>query len=1039
MVSLPITPIGAALVDSDAIHNRPPVAQLFEEQRSGERFSLIVNHFKSKSSCPASGADADQGDGQSCWNATRVAQAQRLLSWINGTLVPTSADPDVLLVGDFNAYAKEDPITTLVNAGYTNLISSFVGAEAYSYVFDGQWGYLDQALASPSLLAQTSGAGDYHINADEPSVLDYNTNYKSAAQIAAFFNADAFRTSDHDPVLIGLGLRPLARAAADSYTVEAGSTLSVNASTGLLANDSGLAPAIISYTQPSHGTLSLTADGALSYTPAPGYTGTDSFSYTLASTTSANGTRLYRSDLALLGTFGGVNITASAYGSALAPVPGSSDEFYGLTDRGPNVDGPSGSKIEPIPSFTPAIGKFKLVDGQAILEQTITLKAADGSPYNGQVSTEANTGETIYDLDGNLLPASPYGYDPEGLVALADGSFWVSDEYGPFITHFAADGTQLARLSPYDGSLPAELKSRVVNRGMEGLAITPDGSTLVGMMQSALQQADLAGSDAKKLTPLRIVTYALASGETHEYLYLLDNPSTTKTAVSEITALSNTTFLVLERDGNALPGAYKKLFLIDISGATDVGPGSSLASASYDAASGGLLVGGKSIELLLKGQNTAAATSTLASSGITPVAKSLYLDLGALLTSLDPQGRFFAHDKIEGVALANSGTQLVIANDSDFGLDGVTNSAAPFQLHAKMTATGEQDEGEFLVIDLADASALVTLNVQDTLAPETIIDSQPTNPSSSAAASFSFSGSDSGAGVASFACSLDGAAFAACTSGVSYSDLADGSHSFAVQAIDGVGNGDATPASVSWMVDTTAPTVSFSEQPTSPINSGAASFAFSSSDAGSGVASVACSLDGAAFAACTSPLSYSGLAKGAHTFQVQAIDQAGNLGSASASWTINAAATSTRFSTSANPAVTGQELTFTARVAVLAPGVGTPAGNVTFLSWGKPIAGCREVALSDGVARCTTSFSHAGAYLIGVRYSGGDYFLASATGPWLQVVKSASQVSLRSSANPSAFGQSVTFTARVRAATRVTGSVTFLDGTTVLATRQLSN
>src|SRR5262249_39783973 len=155
------------------------------------------------------------------------------------------------------------------------------------------------------------------------------------------------------------------------------------------------------------------------------------------------------------------------------PVPGSPDEYYGLTDRGPNVDGPNKTKIEPIPTFAPAIGKFKFVGTTAVLEQIITLKAPDGTPFSGRVSSVASTGETITDLNGNILPSDPYGYDSEGLVALPDGTFWVSDEYGPFITHFDASGKQINQLSPFTGTLPMELRNRVVNRGMEGLTITP--------------------------------------------------------------------------------------------------------------------------------------------------------------------------------------------------------------------------------------------------------------------------------------------------------------------------------------------------------------------------------------------------------------------------------------------------------------------------------------------------------------------------------------------------------------------------------------
>ena len=448
---------------------------------------------------------------------------------------------------------------------------------------------------------------------------------------------------------------------------------------------------VVSHTTAAHGAVTRNQDGSLRYTPAAGFTGTDSFTYT-----ETDAVRLYDTRLPPLGVIGGVPITAGAYGSSLTLVPGSCDEYYGLTDRGPNVDGPNGVKIEPLPSFDPAIGKFRLVDGKAVLERAIPLRAKDGTPYSSRVNTAANTGETILDLNGNPLPADPNGYDSEGLVALPDGTFWVSDEYGPFITHFDRNGRALQRLSPFDGSLPAELANRVPNKGMEGLTVTPDGRTLVGIMQSALQQPDLTKKPGN-VTTLRIVTYDLRTHATHEYLYLLDDPKTNSGAVSEITALGNTTFLVDERDGKVEPGAFKKLFKIDLTGATDVGP----KAVGYDGAKGGLLVGPNkaTIDAYVGTDDTLTATADLAKVGITPVSKALDVDLGGLLTGLDPTGGFFGHDKIEGVATPDHGRTIVVSNDSDFGVDGVTNTAPPFQLHVKATPSGAQDDGEYLAID----------------------------------------------------------------------------------------------------------------------------------------------------------------------------------------------------------------------------------------------------------------------------------------------------------------------------------------------------
>ncbi|KUN10477.1 3-phytase [Streptomyces yokosukanensis] len=509
---------------------------------------------------------------------------------------------------------------------------------------------------------------------------------------------------------------PKLRAHDDAYTAHAGRTLTIGARHGVLADDSGRPATLVAHTTTAHGTLALDQDGSFRYTPDAGYHGTDTFTYRIS-----DAVRLYRTRLKPLATIGGVRVTAGAYGSSLYPVPGSRNEFYGLTDRGPNVDAPSGAKVLPLPDFDPAIGRFRLEGTKAVLERTVPLRAADGTPYNGLVNSQAGTGENLVDLNGTALPHSPYGYDPEGLVALRDGTFWVSDEYGPYITHFGRDGRALDRLSPFDGSLPAELRNRVPNKGMEGLTVTPDGRTLVGIMQSALQAPDLpAGVKVKNVSTLRIVTYDLRTHATHEYVYLLDDPKTNSGAVSEITALSATRFLVDERDGNVEPGAYKKLFAIDLSGATDVGPSATVPGATYDAAEGGLLVGPdrRTIETCAGTANTATATAALKSAGITPVAKTLGLDLGSLLTGLDPTGGFFGHDKIEGVATTDGGRTVVVSNDSDFGVDGVSDStpAPPYSLHAKTLPNGTQDDGEYLAVDTtrlpaATSTATVTITV----------------------------------------------------------------------------------------------------------------------------------------------------------------------------------------------------------------------------------------------------------------------------------------------------------------------------------------
>ncbi len=193
-----VTPVGSAISDVAMVHNRPPLAQTFAAA-NGERFTVIVNHFKSKSCGDAAGAEADQGDGQGCWNPLRVQQAAALQTFIQ-QLAAQGAPADVLVIGDLNAYGKEDPVLALTAGGLHDLAA---GIEFnYSYTFDGESGVLDHALASAALVGKVSGITQWHINTDEPFVIDYNTEFKPQDLYAP----TAFRSSDHDPVLIGLNL-----------------------------------------------------------------------------------------------------------------------------------------------------------------------------------------------------------------------------------------------------------------------------------------------------------------------------------------------------------------------------------------------------------------------------------------------------------------------------------------------------------------------------------------------------------------------------------------------------------------------------------------------------------------------------------------------------------------------------------------------------------------------------------------------------------------------------------------------------------------
>lgn len=515
-----------------------------------------------------------------------------------------------------------------------------------------------------------------------------------------------------------------ALAAAPQTSAAASTTPGTAVSGNAFGDNTGYGHAVLGHSTPANGTVSIDAFGAYTYTPNPGFVGTDSFTVS-----SSDAVKLFSTKLPPLGTFGGVPITGSGYGSSVTTVPGKPGFIYGLTDRGPNVDGPNKTKIEAIPSFTPAIGEFALVDGAAQLVRSIPLKAADGTPLNGQVNSEASTGETITDLNGTVLPASPYGFDSEGLVALADGTFWVSDEYGPYVWHFDATGKKIGGFSAYDGTLPAELKLRNPNQGMEGLTVTPDGKNLVGLMQSSLVQADLGSIKPKAMPVTRLVIIPLDGGVVREYPYLLSDPGTLGIASSEITALSNTTFLVDERDGKLPPATAdnavsKKIYSIDITGATDIGPASTVANSSYVAGAGGLRLTDSAPSTTVEGFaakvtpfSTASVTAALTARGIVPVSKTLYLDLAATLADLSPAGTFFGHDKIEGIYPLDDHT-LLIANDSDFGLSGSAEGASnPFVLVPKILADGSQDDGQYLEVDTDKLPATpVTTTVSITVA-----------------------------------------------------------------------------------------------------------------------------------------------------------------------------------------------------------------------------------------------------------------------------------------------------------------------------------
>jgi uncharacterized protein len=192
-----VLPTGPDLTNYTAVSGRPPLAQRFASVANNGGFWFVVNHFKSKGSCPTTG---DVELGQGCWNVGRTGQATALSSFVDK--LKAQGETDVLMMGDFNSYLNEDPTKVLETAGFESLLKRMPANDRYTYVFSGETGALDHGYASASMKLQVTSVGVWHINADEPPVIDYNTEFKPDDRYAA----NAYRASDHDPVILGITL-----------------------------------------------------------------------------------------------------------------------------------------------------------------------------------------------------------------------------------------------------------------------------------------------------------------------------------------------------------------------------------------------------------------------------------------------------------------------------------------------------------------------------------------------------------------------------------------------------------------------------------------------------------------------------------------------------------------------------------------------------------------------------------------------------------------------------------------------------------------
>ncbi len=405
-----------------------------------------------------------------------------------------------------------------------------------------------------------------------------------------------------------------------------------------------------------------------------------------------------------------LQIRGGGFGSDAAAHPTNPNQFYALTDRGPNSDfkGSLGEgKQFLVPDYSPKIGLFEVeADGQIRKIKEIVLKDRNGQPVSGLPNPKAlgGTNEIPYDISGNPMtidPSKPYdpetnpvktdlnGLDPEGLAALEDGSFWISDEYGPHLVHYDAQGIEIERINPFTQDsrnnviiegcpllLPAEFAKRRTNRGMESLTITPDRNTLVGVMESSMDNPDKSG---RLSTLTRMVMINLKDGVIKQYLCRLDAKEHVNSAIA---ALSEHEFYVAEHDRQfplQQSTAKKLIYKFDISQATDINNLQALSDNSNDErircdSELGLLINGQTLEQWIAKDE--CHWDTLAELGIHPVQKTLAVDI---LQAID-----YPHDKLEGIWLRQDGS-IGLLNDDDFAMNDSDKGVEHKYLDAEKT------------------------------------------------------------------------------------------------------------------------------------------------------------------------------------------------------------------------------------------------------------------------------------------------------------------------------------------------------------------
>ena len=389
--------------------------------------------------------------------------------------------------------------------------------------------------------------------------------------------------------------------------------------------------------------------------------------------------KYYYSDDTLLSigqfTFEGgktLNLTVGIGSGAWRGPKDPANVIWTVGDRGPNIacsemktiggidfppcKGVRNGRIYPKPSYAPSIYRAMLLDdGTFRVTDVITLKDRDGRPLSGMLNPlKTAATENAMDGRGKPLPRELNGFDAEGIVRLADGTFWIGDENGPSIAHFSADGRMITRYVPqgtegefagarYDvkGTLPAILAKRAINRGIESMAVSPDENFLYFIMQNPLANPDVkAYQQAKNARLFKIERASMKV--VGEYVYTLDDPGTFRRdpskrqndpRISELMAIGLDRLVVLERTEQTT-----KLYEIELSGATNI------AGTRWDDVA----------------TSPSLEQTPVADAKITAVPKTLRLDTGIFPDIVG---------KTEGMALLGDGA-LAIINDDDYGIAG---------------------------------------------------------------------------------------------------------------------------------------------------------------------------------------------------------------------------------------------------------------------------------------------------------------------------------------------------------------------------------